>query len=187
MLMTYHILQDCVPDEIIGHVMLYMASPTATLIRESKYFDAPFPFLYLRKLSYVYHDRYPIPPSYADCLAYYQYDVYWTIVQWQHPVVRGRYRMNFIHCSGGGGSTEDDDEEDPLSEYSRNIGIDLEHHYTMYMNTVYHRLLRQHMRRYHTQRHLQNPYRTCAPVFVPLCAVVSMCVFVLVTLFVFTE
>ena len=137
------------PTDLVNKIFLYMQSPTAPLIRRSKFYGAPFPFLYLRKLWYVRYTRYPIPPSYAECLAYYQYDVYWKIVQWQHPVARGRYRLGHVHTSS------------PLPEaYSEDIGVDMEGFYTTFMNTVYNRLITNHMHRIrHIRTYVIDRYR----------------------------
>lgn len=173
----YDVLTERLPPEIVSYIYMYVQSPTAVLIRNSKYFHSSFPFLFLRKLSYAHHRRFPLPPSYANCLAYYQYDVYWTIVQWQHPIVRGRYRLNFVHTS-----EHSIVPQDPFHHYSENIGLDLEYYYTMYMNTVYYQLMTDHASGFDWRRFFYIA-QDLRPV-VTLCCMMFLAMGVILTLFI---
>lgn len=108
------------PIEIINKIFLFLKSDTSDVIKSSKFYNSSFPILFLntRKITY---DR-PLSKLQLQCLAFYQYDVYWKILENQNTNCVSKYKLFHIFTN---------DENKQI--YSEDTQIDLIYKYNQFL------------------------------------------------------
>ena len=110
------------PIEIVNKIFLFVSSPTSELIRESKYYNKSFPILYLDKVVNCSLDK---NISFLECRSYYQYDVYWKILEHQKTDEPTRYQLFHIFTNYK--------KEEAFSEDTK---VNIEYFYTILVNRM---------------------------------------------------
>jgi hypothetical protein len=81
------------PIEIINRIFLFIKSDISDIIKSSEFYNISFPFLLLNTRERIDTS---LSKHQLDCLAYYQYDVYWKILKYQNPKCVSKYQLFHI-------------------------------------------------------------------------------------------
>lgn len=113
-----------VPMEIVNKIFMYVSSPTASIIQQSKYYARDLPFLLLRPviLKIVPKNK----PSYIECIVDYHNDIYSKIAEYQNPLFRRRIFLFYVYTNY------------ESRDQSNDLGVDIGEYYDKYSSCILH-------------------------------------------------
>jgi len=113
-----------VPMEIVNKIFMYVSSPTAFIIQQSKYYARDLPFLLLRPviLKIVPKNK----PSYVECIVDYHNDIYSKIAEYQDPLFQRRIFLFYVYTNY------------KSRNQSNDLGVDIGEYYDKYSSRILH-------------------------------------------------